>query len=227
MGRKGKFSAEERLKYVLRCLEGKDSINHTATVIGIHPESLRQWIHNYQSLGIDCLSTATKNSSYSSIIKEMAVKDYLAGVGSLSDICKKYGVRSTRQLRSWILKYNSHEELKASGTGGMPIMTNGRKTTYDERVEIVKYCIEHQNNYSETAQKYQVSYQQVYTWTSKYENSGVEALQDRRGKRKDENQMSELEKLKAQNKLLEAENRRKQMEIDFLKKLDEIERRRY
>ncbi|SKC93090.1 hypothetical protein SAMN02194393_05568, partial [Maledivibacter halophilus] len=31
--------------------------------------------------------------------------------------------------------------------------------------------------------------------------------------------MSEVEKLKAQNKLLQAENRRKQMEIDFLKKL--------
>jgi transposase-like protein len=227
MGRRSKFSAEEKLKYVLRCLEGNDSVNHTATIIGIHPESLRQWIHNYQSLGIDCLSTTPKNSSYSSALKEMAVKDYFAGVGSLSDICKKYGVRSTAQLRNWILKYNSHEELKASGTGGMPIMTNGRKTTYDERVEIVKYCIEHQNNYAETAQKYQVSYQQVYTWISKYENSGVEALQDRRGKRKDENQMSELEKLKAQNKLLEAENRKKQMEIDFLKKLDEIERRRY
>ena len=40
-------------------------------------------------------------------------------------------------------------------------MTKGRKTTYEERVEIVKYCIEHQNNYAETAQKYQVSYQQV------------------------------------------------------------------
>ncbi|HEX9060052.1 MAG TPA: helix-turn-helix domain-containing protein, partial [Clostridia bacterium] len=127
----------------------------------------------------------------------------------------------------WVMKYNSHEELKASGTGGMPIMTNGRKTTYDERIEVVKYCIEHQNNYAETAQKYQVSYQQVYTWTSKYENNGVEALQDRRGKKKDENEMSELDKLKAQNKLLEAENRRKQMEIDFLKKLDEIERRGY
>ena len=106
-------------------------------------------------------------------------------------------------------------------------MTNGRKTTYDERVEIVKYCIEDQNNYAETAQKYQVSYQQVYTWTSKYESDGVEALQDRRGKRKDENEMSELEKLRAQNKLLEAQNRRQQMEIDFLKKLEEIERRRY
>lgn len=106
-------------------------------------------------------------------------------------------------------------------------MTKGRKTTYDERVEIVKHCIEHLNNYAETAQKYQVSYQQVYAWTSKYESDGVEALLDKRGKRKNENEMSELEKLKAQNKLLEAENRRKQMEIDFLKKLDEIERGRY
>lgn len=227
MGRKGKFSAEEKLKYVLRCIEGKDSIKHTATLIGIHHTSLSQWINNYQSLGIDGLRATSKNSSYTTALKEMAVTDYLAGVGSQSDICKKYGIRSTTQLQDWILKYNSHEELKASGTGGMPIMTNGRKTTYDERVEIVKYCIEHQNNYAETAQKYQVSYQQVYTWTSKYENDGVEALQDRRGKRKNENEMSELEKLKAQNKLLEAENRRKQMEIDFLKKLDEIERRRY
>ena len=105
-------------------------------------------------------------------------------------------------------------------------MTIGRKTTFDERVEVVKYCIEHQNNYAETAQKYQVSYQQVYSWTSKYQKYGVEALQDKRGKRKSKDEMSELEKLKAQNKLLEAENRRKQMEIDFLKKLDEIERRR-
>jgi transposase-like protein len=106
-------------------------------------------------------------------------------------------------------------------------MTNGRKTTYDERIEIVKYCIEHQNNYAETAQKYQVSYQQVYIWTNKYENDGIEALQDKRGKRKNESEMSDLEKLKAHNKLLEAQNRRQQMEIDFLKKLDEIERRRY
>lgn len=227
MGRKSKFSTEEKLKYVLRCIEGKDSIQHTAALIGIHHESLRQWINNYLSLGIDGLSNTSKNSSHSTELKEMAVKYYLSGVGSIADVSKKYGVRSKGMLHKWVMKYNSHEELKASGTGGMPIMTNGRKTTYDERVEIVKYCIEHQNNYAETAQKYQVSYQQVYTWTSKYETGGVEALQDRRGKKKDENKMSELEKLRAQNKLLEAQTRRQQMEIDFLKKLKEIERRRY
>jgi transposase-like protein len=227
MGRESKFTTEQKLKYVLMCIEEKDSVYHAASMIGIGEETLRQWIRNYQSLGIDGLNTTSKNSYRSAALKEMAVRDYLAGISSQSDICVKYGIRSKSMLQRWILKYNSHEELKASGTGGMPIMTNGRKTTCEERVEIVKYCIEHQNNYAETAQKYQVSYQQVYTWTSKYEKDGVEALQDRRGKRKDEDEMSELEKLKARNKLLEAQNRRQQMEIDFLKKLEEIERRRY
>jgi transposase len=34
-------------------------------------------------------------------------------------------------------------------------MTKGRKTTYEERVEIVKHCIENNYNYTETSQKYQ------------------------------------------------------------------------
>ncbi|WP_304545844.1 helix-turn-helix domain-containing protein [Desulforamulus aquiferis] len=106
-------------------------------------------------------------------------------------------------------------------------MAKGRATTYDERIEIVKYCIEHQQNYAETAQKFQVSYQQIYSWTNKYLTDGVDALQDKRGKRKSEDEMSEVEKLRAQNKLLQAENKRKQMEIDILKKLDELERRRF
>jgi len=226
MGRNSKFSAELKLKYVQICLEGKDSTNHTAYLAGVDPATLKQWIRNYRSLGMDGLCNTTKNSYLSKELKEMAVKEYLAGIGSQSDICLKYGIRSKRVLQKWIIKYNSHEDLKASRTRGVPIMTSGRKTTFDERVEIVKYCMEHQNNYAETAQKYQVSYQQVYTWISKYQKHGVEALQDKRGKRKTKDEMSELDKLKAQNKLLEAENRRKQMEIDFLKKLDEIERRR-
>ncbi|EEP55038.1 transposase [Clostridium butyricum E4 str. BoNT E BL5262] len=135
--------------------------------------------------------------------------------------------RSHNQLLNWILKYNSHNKLKASETGGINIMTKGRTTTYKERIEIIKYCIENENNYAETAEKYRVSYQQVYSWIRKYQTQGIEALQDGRGKRKKESEMSELEKLKAKNKLLEAENRRQLMEIEFLKKLDEVERRRF
>lgn len=106
-------------------------------------------------------------------------------------------------------------------------MTKGRKTTRDERIKIVEDCIANNNNYNETAEKYKVSYQQVYTWVHKYQENGVEALEDRRGKRKDEDSMTELEKLKAENRLLKAEKKQLQIELDFLKKLEEIERRRY
>ena len=52
------------------------------------------------------------------ISKQQAVLDYLAGYGSQDDICKKYGIRSKAKLQIWIKKYNGHEELKSSGTGG-------------------------------------------------------------------------------------------------------------
>jgi ribosomal protein L33 len=59
----------------------------------------------------------------------------------LEDLVIKYKIPTQDTVKRWVLKYNGHEELNASGTGGTLIMTNGRKTTYDERVEIVKYCI--------------------------------------------------------------------------------------
>ena len=151
---------------------------------------------------------------------------YLHGEGSLMSICKKFKIHSTAQLRNWIKKYNGHEELKASGTGGTVIMTKGRKTTFEERVEIVQYCIAHNRNYAKTAEQYQVSYQQARNYIVKYEAGGVEALRDNRGKRKRPDEMSELEKLRAEVKILKAEKERAEMEASFLKKLEEIERRR-
>lgn len=227
MSHKTKLSGSEKVVAIEKYLRGEDSLNHLATLLGVAYNSVKQWLKTYQALGPSGLFNVGKNTAYTEETKTCAVKDYLAGAGSYMEICKKYGIKSTRQLRSWVSKYNGHEKLKSSGTGGIPIMTKGRQTTYEERIEIVRYCIEHQNNYAETAQKYQVSYQQVYSWVTKYENNGIDALQDNRGKRKPTDNMSEIEKLRAENKLLEATNKRQQMEIDFLKKLEEIERRRF
>lgn len=80
-------------------------------------------------------------------------------------------------------------------------------------------------NYSSTANKYGCSYGQVYAWVRKYKDKGIEGLYDRRGKNKAISQLSDIEKLKAENRLLKAQTQHQQMEIDFLKKLDEIERR--
>ena len=105
-------------------------------------------------------------------------------------------------------------------------MTQGRKTTFEERIEIVQYCISHDHNYAGTAEKYQVSYQQARNYTIKYESGGIEALIDNRGKRKKPEEMNELERLRAEIKILRAEKERAEMEASFLKKLEQIERGR-
>lgn len=224
MGR-SKFKANEKVAAVQEYLEGKSSQRAIANRMGIDSSTLRQWIKNYQSMGAEAFE-GHANKKYSKELKEQAVMDYLADRGSILDICEKYKIKSTRQLREWIKRYNGHEELKAFGTGGNAIMTKGRKTTFDERVEIVQYCISHERNYAETAEKYQVSYQQARSYTVKYEAGGVEALQDRRGRTKPPEEMSEIERLRAENKILRAEKEHAEMEASFLKKLNEIERRR-
>ena len=48
-------------------------------------------------------------------------------------------------------------------------MSNGRKTTLEERTEIVAFCIANGKDYGVAAEKYGVSYQQVYSRVHKYE----------------------------------------------------------
>ena len=140
---------------------------------------------------------------------------YLSGDGSLVELCIKYKIHAKQQLSNWIMKYNSHEKLKTSGTGGGTRMAKGRKTTFEERINIITYCIEHELNYSETADEFQVSYHQVYTWIKKYNTQGIDSLIDKRGKRIIETEMTEIDKLKFKNKQLEAEKRRLELENAF------------
>ena len=222
---KRKISAEDKIYAVHLYLEGKESQRRIASMFDVSLPSVQQWIRNYESMGTEAF-TLKGYKKYPRELKSQAVLDYLAGNGSQMDICKKYGIRSKSKLQSWIKKYNSHEKLRSSGTGGTIIMTKGRKTTFEERVEIVQYCISHDCNYANTAEKYQVSYQQARSYTLKYKEKGVEGLQDRRGRRKPESEMSELERLRAENRVLRAEKEHAEMEAAFLKKLAEIERRR-
>ena len=223
--RKRRINPEIIVDAVNEYLQGKISQNAVAKKIGVARSTIRLWIANYESMGMDAF-VHNGNRHYPKELKELAVTDYLAGKGSLREICKKYRIRSNCQLRNWIKKYNGHEKLKSSGTGGTAIMTKGRKTTFDERVEIVQYCIAHDHNYAETAARYGVSYQQARSYTVKYEAGGIEALWDRRGRTKPLNEMSELERLRAENRILRAEKKQAEMEASFLKKLKEIERRR-
>ena len=101
-------------------------------------------------------------------------------------------------------------------------MTKGRKTTQEERAEIVAFCLEHNKDYGLTVETYNVSYQQIYAWVRKDEEGGVYKLKDNRGRTKPAEEMTEVEKLKAEMKILEAKNKQLEIENEFIKKLQEI-----
>ena len=164
-----------------------------------------------------------KKKRYSRELKIQAVQSYQNGEGSLRAVCKKYGIKDNKTLREWIMWYNGHKEFKErSAAKGEIYMTKGRKTTQEERAEIVAFCIEHNYDYGLTVETYKVSYQQIYSWVRKYEEGGVDKLRDNRGRTKPVEEMTEIEKLKAEMKILEAKNRQLEIENEFIKKLQEL-----
>ena len=225
MGKK-RFTSEDRIKIVEIYIRNGIGYGAISKKYGVPETTLRHWVRKYQTFGAEGLMDRVRNQSYSAEIKRCSVEEYLSGKGSYEDICKKYKIFSDSQLRDWIKMYNGHRELRPSrGRGSDIYMTKGRNTTYEERVEIVSYCIENDNDYTATIEKYGVSYQQIYSWVRKYSEKGAEGLVDKRGKRKPESEMTELEKLRAENRMLEARNKRLELECAVLKKLEEIEGR--
>ena len=104
-------------------------------------------------------------------------------------------------------------------------MSKARNTTQEERLQIVQECLASDKNYGKTAKKYNVSYQQVRTWTLRYIELGESGLEDRRGKRKkDQTPRTELEKAQIEIKKLKHQLYMAEMERDLIKKLNELER---
>ena len=98
-----------------------------------------------------------------------------------------------------------------------------RKTTIEERKEIVEYCLSHDRDYKGTASLYGVSYSQVYSWVRKYDATGEEGLSDKRGRHKTDDEVDELERLRRENKRLKRQLEENDMLVQLLKKVKEFE----
>lgn len=220
-----KLTFEARVNAVKAYLDGNITQKAFAQKLGVGESTFRDWVVKYKCEGSQSLGGNEKRH-YSSDTKEAAVLSYLRKDGSLSDICKKYGIKDRRSLRNWLREYNGYKELlPAKEKRSTKLMIKGKSTSLDERIEIVAYCLEHDKDYISAAKKFAVSYQQVYSWVKKYEAQGADALVDRRGKRKEPASMDETARLQAENKLLLARIRHAEMENLVLKKLEELERR--
>lgn len=223
MSRNAKLTNEQRMKAAEEYLKGEGSYRSIAKKYGIDHARLKNLVRRAKSEGLAALRIDTKNKGYSKETKIAAVEDYLSGKGSQSEVCEKYKISDAKTLRTWIKWYNSGKDFKEQSRSERGVtMKKGRKTTLEERTEIVAFCIENGKDYALTIEKYGVSYQQIYAWVRKYETKGAEGLTDRRGKAKPEEELTEADKLHMENKLLQARIKDQEMEIAILKKLREL-----
>ncbi|WP_081418618.1 helix-turn-helix domain-containing protein [Paenibacillus sp. Leaf72] len=178
-----KYNALEKLAILEEVSNGEIGFLVAAKKYGINKTTLMKWQRRYKTHGYEGLERRTHLQKYSAELKHQAVKDYLEGGLSQYQIIDKYKIASTRQLFNWMNKYNGHSSLKAN-KGEEKAMTKGRTTTWQERIEIVQYCLTHPYDYQKTAGQFKVSYQQVYQWVQKFEGGGQDALKDGRGRKK-------------------------------------------
>ena len=221
-----RISAEEKVRVIKEYLSGRVGLSEAAKNCQTTKSRILDWARKYEGEGVEAF-LPQRNRAYSAETKAQAVKEYLSGGTSLIEVCKKYHIRSETQLRNWLRVYNAHGDFNSvKHSGGGSYMKQGRDTTHEERIKIAKECIASGKNYGEMAVKYKVSYQQVRTWTLRFEELGAAGLEDRRGKRKkDQTPRTELEKAQIEIEQLKHQLYLAEMERDLLKKLEEIERR--
>lgn len=225
MPHKEKLKVQEKIDLIRRCQTGELGKTEASRIAGVDLKTIYHWLARYESEGESGFMAYSRNRVYTPEAKLNAVRDYLSGKGSQLEICKKYKIRNTHCLREWIKVYNAHGDFSSRKySGGGSYMKQGRTTTQEERVQIAKECIASGKNYGEIAQKYQVSYQQVRTWTLRFEELGEAGLEDRRGRRKkDQMPRTELEEAQIEIKQLKHKLYLAEMENTLLKKLNEIE----
>lgn len=194
-----RVSPLEKLYYVRLYLSGEGvSQQQCADQAGVSKTAFQHWLRKYAAFGAEGFTKKTY-THYSEETRKAAVEDYRSGALSQKELCEKYQLASMRQIYDWNQRYGKQSEspsdsgLKAEtlwtegaagGSGQKPaIWEKGRATTWNERVEIVAYCLAHDRDYRGTAAKYQVSYQQVYTWVRRYDVGGEEHLRFAREKK--------------------------------------------
>lgn len=160
-----KVTIEERIMAAKECADGCQSQSKAARRLGVNKSTVRRWVQQCRANGASALLTQEHNAVYAEELKLKAVEEYLFRAGSLREITAKYGLRSNTQLRDWIKRYNSGKDFGRKMSGGSH-MKQGRETTQEERVAIVKDCLGNGCNYGETTIKHNVSYQQVYPQVS-------------------------------------------------------------
>ena len=152
---KPKFTAAQKVEIIEAYINGHVGYSQLQDIYGVHPDTIYGWISRYENYGIAAFSQGVGNKCYTKDFKLQCVRAYLNGEGSLNEIVARYNLSSNSILRNWVRCYNANIELEDYEPKREVYMAEARrKTTLEERKEIVNYCINHNNNYKGTASRY-------------------------------------------------------------------------
>lgn len=228
MGRKNKYSKEIKVKVIKEYKKGTKSIAEICNELNCDRLAFLNWLHMFDSYGESIFDDKTSNNSYTKDFKEKVVKEYLDGKGSLREIQVKYKILSPDTLRKWILKYNNGIILTDYKPMSEVYTMKSRKVSYEERIEIVNYCIKNNYDYKCTADKYNLPYSQVYTWVQKVKENGYESLVPKKKGAKPKNLVepqTKEELLQLEIERLRREKERLELEVEVLKKKHRLQKR--
>lgn len=228
MGRKNKYTKETKLKAIQEYINGVKSINEISNKLECRQGTILEWVTLYKGCGESIFDYKKNNQSYSKEFKEQVVKEYLEGKGSLLDLRIKYNIFSDSTILNWISKYNNGIILTDYKPMSEVYTMKSRKVSYEERIEIVNYCIKNNYDYKCTADKYNLPYSQVYTWVQKVKENGYESLVPKKKGPKSkyfvELQTNE-ELLQLEIERLRREKERLELEVEVLKKKHRLQKR--
>lgn len=229
MGRKPKFSKALKIEACEAYKAGNGSFASIANSIGCSWSVLRGWYYTYLEFGDEAFDYSSKNRTYTKEFKLSVIYEYLQGNCSLLDLSAKNNI-SVEVVRSWINKYNDGIEIEGYDPKGEIYTMENRRTTYKERLDIVEWVIKHDLDYKNAADKFCIKYATIYQWTKKYLDNGPGALEykKRGAKHKsviDENQLTEVERLKIELEREKKFRERAELELKILKKKEELERK--
>lgn len=217
-------SFEEKIQIVDYYLNHGD-LEGTAEKFNIGISTIQYWVRKYLNHGKESLFVRSQHRNYSSDFKQMVAHEYLQGDDSYRTLALKYNIPSHNTIIKWVLQYTKGKKIKST-FGGTYAMKKFRKTTFEERLKIAEYEENHDITIRELSELFEVSYQQAYSYVKKYQTFGAPGLEDKRGKRKPESDWTEIDQLKRELEIERRKRRKVEVENAFLKKLEELERRR-
>lgn len=220
MGRKAKFSKYTKISACEKYKNGKGSFASISNEVGCNSSVLKKWYDDYINQGETIFDNKPHNSSYTKEFKLEVVNEVTNS--SMCAVSSKYGI-SKSVVRNWFISYNNGETIKDYSPCGEVYTMKSRRTTLEERIEIVKYALA--NNYKCAADTYSVPYASVYQWVKKYLQYGEESLRDSRGRPSNDTpkkELTELEKKDIEIEKLKLEIERHKRAEEILKKNLEI-----